>query len=157
MKRIILKNLKYTEEFGKILSRVLGPGSLLCLNGDLGAGKTTLTQIIGKQLKVKEYVNSPSYSLMNSYKGVYKIYHYDLYKLNSVDDALDIGIEDYIYSDEDIVIIEWANKIKSILPKNRIDINISINNRERIVEINGRGKFYIELLKELNKNDSFRN
>jgi len=94
---------------------------------------------------------------MNSYKGVYKIYHYDLYKLNSVDDALDIGIEDYIYSDEDIVIIEWANKIKSILPKNRIDINISINNRERIVEINGRGKFYIELLKELNKNDSFRN
>ncbi|MFO7888518.1 MAG: tRNA (adenosine(37)-N6)-threonylcarbamoyltransferase complex ATPase subunit type 1 TsaE [Eubacteriales bacterium] len=157
MKRIILKNLKHTEEFGKILSSVIGPGSLLCLNGDLGAGKTTLTQIIGRELKVKEYVNSPSYSLMNSYKGTHRIYHYDLYKLNGVDDALDIGIEDYIYSDEAVVIIEWSNKIKSILPEKRIDINISINNRERIVDINGHGKFYNQLLKELSKNDSFRN
>src|SRR6056297_1770644 len=122
MKEITLKNLSDTEKFGEILSDIIGPGTLICLNGDLGAGKTTLTQIIGRNLNVKDYINSPSYSLMNTYNGDYKIHHYDLYKLDSIDDALDIGIEDYIYSDDDIIIIEWANKIQEILPENRIEI-----------------------------------
>ncbi len=157
MKEITLKSLSDTEKFGEILSDIIGPGTLICLNGDLGAGKTTLTQIIGKNLNVKEYINSPSYSLMNTYNGVYKIHHYDLYKLEGIDDALDIGIEDYIYSDDDIIIIEWANKIQEILPKNRIEINIKIINNSRIVKVKGNGKFYSHLIKELNKNDSFRN
>ncbi|MDW7668872.1 MAG: tRNA (adenosine(37)-N6)-threonylcarbamoyltransferase complex ATPase subunit type 1 TsaE [Bacillota bacterium] len=157
MKEITLKNLSDTERFGKILSDIIGPGSLICLNGDLGAGKTTLTQIIGKNLNVKEYVNSPSYSLMNTYNGTYQIHHYDLYKLGGVDDALDIGVEDYIYSDDYVVIIEWANKIQEILPKKRIEITIRIANNKRILKITGDGKFYAQLIKELSKNDSFRN
>jgi len=156
MKEITLKNLSDTEKFGEIISNIIGPGALICLNGDLGAGKTTLTQIIGNNLNVKEYINSPSYSLMNTYTGTYIIHHYDLYKLEGIDDALDIGIEDYIYTDKYIVIIEWANKIEDILPKKRIEININIIDNKRIIKINGHGIFYTQLIKELNKDDSFR-
>jgi tRNA threonylcarbamoyladenosine biosynthesis protein TsaE len=156
MIEITLRNLIDTEKFGKILADICGPGTLICLNGDLGAGKTTLTQFIGENLDVKEYINSPSYSLMNTYNGKYIIHHYDLYKLEGTEEVLDIGIEDYLYSD-DVIIIEWAEKIKDILPKDRIDISIKTLLNSREVVINGNGKYFLNLKKELKENDCFRN
>lgn len=156
MIEITLRNLIETEKFGKILADICGPGTLICLNGDLGAGKTTLTQFIGKNLDVKEYINSPSYSLMNTYNGKFTIHHYDLYKLEGVDEVLDIGIEDYLYS-KDIIIIEWAEKIEDILPNERIDMTIKTFNTSRKVIISGNGKYFLNLKKELKENDCFRN
>ena len=156
MINITLENLNDTKKLGETISKVVGKGCIICLNGSLGAGKTTLTQIIAKNLKVKEYVNSPSYSLMNIYKGDYIIYHYDMYKLNSVEEALDIGIEDYLYTD-DIVIIEWADKIKEILPEEKIEINIYFEDTKRKAEITGSGLYFEKLKKELTQIDNFRN
>jgi tRNA threonylcarbamoyladenosine biosynthesis protein TsaE len=76
--------------------------------------------------------------------------------LEGTDEVLDIGIEDYLYSD-DVIIIEWAEKIKDILPRDRIDISIKTLLNSREVVINGNGKYFLNLKKELKENDCFRN
>src|SRR6056297_1023131 len=156
MINIVLDNLVKTEKLGKIISEITGKGCLICLDGNLGAGKTTLTQSIAKNLNVKEYVNSPSYSLMNTYNGDYTIHHFDMYKLNSIEEAIDIGIEDYLYT-EDVVIIEWANKVEEILPKEKININIIFINSTRKASITGKGPYFEKLKEEMAQIDYFRN
>ncbi len=155
MINILLKNIDKTEKLGKLISEIVGRGCLICLNGSLGAGKTALTQIIAKNLGVNEYVNSPSFNLMNTYNGKYTIHHYDLYKLNSVEEVLDIGIEDYLYT-EDVVIIEWAEKIEEILPEERIDIDIQFLNNIRKAVVSGKGTYYEKLKEEMAQIDNLR-
>ena len=88
---IKLQNLKNTEEFGIKLGRLLKPGHIVCLNGDLGAGKTTLTKSIGIGLDVDEYITSPSFTLINQYRGRMMVYHFDVYRLEDVDELYDLG------------------------------------------------------------------
>jgi tRNA threonylcarbamoyladenosine biosynthesis protein TsaE len=155
MINVLLEDIDKTEKLGKLISKIIGRGCLICLNGNLGAGKTTLTQIIARNLGVDEYVNSPSFSLMNTYNGKYTIHHYDLYKLNSVEDVLDIGIEDYLYT-EDVVIIEWAEKIEEILPDERIDIELQFSKNIRKAVVSGKGTYYEKLKEEMTQIDNFR-
>lgn len=147
---IKLQNLKNTEEFGIKLGRLLKPGHIVCLNGDLGAGKTTLTKSIGIGLDVDEYITSPSFTLINQYRGRMMVYHFDVYRLEDVDELYDLGFDEYFFGDG-VCIIEWAERIDKFLPKERIVIDIKKTDdvEERILHISGYGNGYEETIKEL--------
>ena len=149
---IILNGLEETKEFGIKLGRLLDGGDILCLNGDLGAGKTTLTKSIGLGLGVTDYITSPTFALINEYTGRNPVYHFDVYRLENVEDLYDLGFDEYFYS-KGVSIIEWAEKIERFLPKERIvlDIEKGKDIDERVINITGYGNRYTEILKELEK------
>lgn len=148
---IILNSLEETEKFGIKLGKFLQKGDILCLNGELGAGKTTMTKSIGIGLGVEEYITSPTFALINQYSGRLPVYHFDVYRLENVDELYDLGFDEYFYGDG-VCIIEWADKIKRMLPKERIVVDIENGNdkERRILKISGFGIRFDELLKELN-------
>lgn len=153
MVKIRLKGLKETEEFGKKLGSILKGGDVLSLSGDLGAGKTTLTKSIGIGLGVEDYITSPTFTLINEYQGRVPLYHFDVYRLEGKEDLLDLGYEDYFYSNG-VTIVEWGDRIEDILPEDRVNIEIEETDQEdeRIITISGQGKRYNEIVKELNIN-----
>lgn len=150
---IRLNGLEETKEFGIKLGEILAGGDIVCLNGDLGAGKTTLTKSIGLGLGVTDYITSPTFTLINEYRGRLPVYHFDVYRLENVDELYDLGFDEYFYG-KGVSIIEWAEKIEKLLPKERIVLNIEkgIDIDERRINITGYGNRYIEILKELEKN-----
>lgn len=152
MLKIILNGLKETDEFGIRLGKLLRPGDVVCLNGELGAGKTTLTKSIGLGLGVEDYITSPTFSLINEYEGRYPVYHFDVYRLENADELYDLGFDEYFYG-KGVSIIEWADKIEKFLPEERIvlDIENRDNIDERKVKITIKGSRYNEILEELNK------
>lgn len=137
--QVICKNENETKELAKKISKIITLGDILCLDGDLGAGKTTFTKYLCKNLGVDGYVNSPSYTLVNEYNGNVDIYHFDVYRIFSVEELYEIGFEEYISSNK-IIIIEWAKKIEEIIPKEAIWIDISLGEdiNERIFRIKGK-------------------
>ncbi len=147
---IRLSNLEETSEFGIWLGEFLKSGDILCLNGDLGAGKTTLTKSIGLGLGVNDYITSPTFTLINEYSGRISLYHFDVYRLENAHELDDLGFDDYFYGNG-VSVIEWAEKIENTLPKDRMVINIRRGNNddERLLEIVGFGDRYDELLEEL--------
>ncbi len=147
---IRLEDLKETEEFGIKLGKLLKSGDILCLNGDLGAGKTTITKSIGIGLGVEEYITSPTFALINQYRGRIPVYHFDVYRLEHVEELYDLGFDEYFYGDG-VCIIEWADRIEKMLPEDRIviDIKKGNSNSERTLYIHGFGKRYEEVIKEL--------
>lgn len=151
MEKIVLKGLEDTKRFGEKLGALLKPGDIICLMGDLGAGKTTLTKSIGKGLGVEDYITSPTFTLINEYKGRLNLYHFDVYRLEGVSDLDDLGFEEYFYSNG-VSIIEWGDKIASILPENTISIKIEKGKEldNRILYLHGEGNRFKELIEELN-------
>ena len=145
-----MKKISYSPEetlqLGKSLGSSLIPGDIILLNGDLGAGKTHLTQGIcyGVGLDEGSYIRSPTFTLINEYKGKLPIYHIDLYRIDNLEEIYFLGLEEILFN-QGITIIEWAEKLRS--PKNhknlilniedRIEINIEIvNESEREFTIN---------------------
>jgi tRNA threonylcarbamoyladenosine biosynthesis protein TsaE len=126
------KSPEETRSLGHKLSAVLKPGDVLCLYGDLGTGKTCLAQGVCRGWGVEEPVVSPSFTLLNEYKAKHPIYHFDLYRLKSPDELLNIGYQEYLYG-EGLVIIEWPEKAGDELPQDRLDIYISISSLEERV------------------------
>lgn len=117
---------KETENIAKAFAKTLKGGEVICLNGDLGVGKTAFVQGLCKALGVLEPVSSPTYTIVNCYEGNLPIYHFDVYRIEDPDEMYEIGYEEYIYSDG-ITIIEWSEKIAEILPEKRYDIKILKN------------------------------
>lgn len=113
-----------TVLLGAKLGRKLRPGSFIGLIGELGTGKTIFTKGIAKGLGVKQYryVNSPSFVIIKEYKGRIPLYHFDIYRLDSSDDLDAVGYEEYFYG-KGVTVVEWADKIKDILPDKRIDVS----------------------------------
>lgn len=137
MKRII-KNEEEMIEQGKNIAELLTGGDILCLYGDLGAGKTTLTKGIALGLGIKEDILSPTFTLMNIYnlKGK-NLLHIDTYRLKDPRELVEIGVEDYLGDKNTITIIEWPEKIVPLLKdKKTINIYISHDEEKRILEIN---------------------
>lgn len=129
MDKIDVKNLKDTEILAKKFSKLLHGGEVILLSGDLGAGKTTFSKYLLKSLGVKDEVTSPTFTIMREYRTKkYDIYHFDMYRLSSGAEAIEFGLEEYIYGDNNrkIVIIEWAENIKDILKGKFIEINIKL-------------------------------
>jgi tRNA threonylcarbamoyladenosine biosynthesis protein TsaE len=148
---LIVNSLKDTEQLGKIISRCLEKGTVICLDGDLGVGKTALTQFIAKEFGVDEYITSPTFTIIKEYEGRLPFYHMDVYRIESEDDMYDLGYDEYIYS-EGVTIIEWSHNIVGILPEERINIEIQrLDDQRRLININGKGKTYEKLAEELKK------
>ena len=128
MIRIQLNNLADTEKLGRLLGRLAVPGDVLCLDGDLGAGKTALSQAIARGLGVPEncYVTSPSFAIMHEYHGRMPMYHMDFYRLLDAGEVEDLGFEEYFYL-EGLTVIEWSTRALEILPDERMILTIVQN------------------------------
>lgn len=135
---LVCHNEAATTSFGEKFSKLLGPGDFICLDGDLGAGKTFLSKAVIKALGVDEYVTSPSYTIVNEYEGRYPIYHFDVYRIDDIDEMYEIGYEEYFYS-EGICLVEWASMITELLPKDHYKIQLKMGDdfNSRIIEITG--------------------
>ena len=132
----ITKNNIETEKLGYNFSRKVSPGDIISLNGNLGSGKTTFVKGVLKGLNYQHEVTSPTYTLINEYNADYKIIHIDCYRESDVNRWLNIGLMDY-FSTDNILFIEWPEKIKDILPNhiNKLFFEIvSIN--ERLIKCN---------------------
>ena len=114
---VYIKNEHDTEEFGMKLASSLEPGDIVALIGDLGTGKTTLTKYIAKGLGVTENIDSPTFNIVKEHKsGRIPLFHFDVYRLSSGDELLDIGADEYFYSDG-VCIIEWADIVADVIPE----------------------------------------
>ena len=122
---IICKNLEDTSQLACKFAKVLRGGEVVTLTGDLGAGKTTFTQSLAKAIGIFEPVTSPTFTLMNQYQGTtLKLYHFDMYRIEDIDEILETGLTEYFGNKDAVCIIEWAENISSLLPKNLIKISI---------------------------------
>ena len=114
---VYIKNEHDTEEFGMKLASSLEPGDIVALIGDLGTGKTTLTKYIAKGLGVTGNIDSPTFNIVKEHKsGIIPLFHFDVYRLSSGDELLDIGADEYFYSDG-VCIIEWADIVADVVPE----------------------------------------
>jgi len=140
MLKFITTSNKQTQKLGEILAKDFCGGEIICLSGELGAGKTTFTQGLLKGLKIKGPYTSPTFLIMKRYKKefpisksqfpnkfkiknpkskIFNIYHFDAYRVDS-DDILNLGWKELISSKDDVIIIEWAERVKKIIPKNAL-------------------------------------
>ncbi len=126
IKKIMLRTLEETEALAKQVAEQLESGDILCLSGDLGAGKTTFSQYLCRELGVKDYVTSPTFNIMNQYEGQYTIYHFDVYRIFDEDEMLEIGFEDFLFA-KGICLIEWAEKVESFIPDHAIWMTMTLD------------------------------
>ena len=141
---------KRTQSIGKLLGEKLKPKDIICLYGDLGAGKTCLSKGIAAGLGVSENITSPTFTIIKEYKGRYPVYHIDVYRLSSSADMMDLGYEDY-FDGDGVVIIEWADIIEDILPEERLDIQLSKKDKVHIIKFIPRGNRYVIIAEEMKK------
>lgn len=121
---MISNSVHETIQFGKEFAKELSPGDIVCLDGDLGAGKTHFVKGIASFFGVKEEtVSSPTFTLINEYQGTVPIFHFDCYRLENEQEALEIGTEDYFYG-EGISIVEWPQKIENLIPPEAVWLTI---------------------------------
>ncbi|MGN1085000.1 MAG: tRNA (adenosine(37)-N6)-threonylcarbamoyltransferase complex ATPase subunit type 1 TsaE [Lachnospiraceae bacterium] len=112
-----------TYEFGKKLGEEAKPGMVVCLSGDLGVGKTVFTKGFAAGLGVTDTVNSPTFTIVQEYKGRIPFYHFDVYRIEEPEEMEEIGYEDYFFG-EGVCMIEWAELIKELLPKEAVKVCI---------------------------------
>lgn len=124
---INLKSLEITTAFGISLGRHVEAGDVICLDGDLGSGKTTLAQAIAKGLEIppEYYVTSPSFNIFHEYPGRIPLYHMDFYRLHSSEDVAGIGLDEYFYQNG-LCVIEWSEIAFDILPEDRLSLRLKI-------------------------------
>lgn len=117
-------SVEETIAIGEDFAKELNAGDVVCLEGELGAGKTHFVKGIASHFGINyDKVNSPTFTLINEYSGSLPVYHFDCYRLKSVQEALEIGIEEYLYG-EGVSIIEWPSKIKELIPEDAIQVEI---------------------------------
>ncbi|AEV94865.1 tRNA (adenosine(37)-N6)-threonylcarbamoyltransferase complex ATPase subunit type 1 TsaE [Pediococcus claussenii] len=150
MEIVQLKNEDETLQFGEKLGKKLEADDVLILNGDLGAGKTTLTKGIAKGLGIKRYVKSPTYTIIHEYHdGRLPLYHMDAYRLED-GGADDLGLDDY-FMGGGVTVIEWPQFVEDFLPDEYMIINIdrSSDNRQRFVTMESHGEHFAQIIKEM--------
>ena len=150
MVKIYLENEEQTKDIGYKLGQLVTPKSVICLIGDLGAGKTTMTQSLAKALEVDDYITSPTFTIVNEYEGRIPLYHFDVYRIGSSDEMYDIGFDEYIDGDG-VCIIEWANLIEDILTNEYLYIEMNYKETGREMILTPKGEKYEEIVKELTK------
>ncbi len=150
MKKIVCRGIDKTQEIGYKLGKLVEKGDIICLTGDLGAGKTTLTKSIAKGLEVKGDVTSPTFNIIKEYTGRLPVYHFDLYRIGHVDEMYDIGYEEYFYG-SGVCIIEWASQIRELIPEEHLWIEIKLGDTidSREFYMRGTTKHYERIVEEL--------
>jgi len=146
-KEIIVNNLEEMEQFAKTISEELFPGFVLCLEGDLGAGKTTFTKFLGKYMGIKDTINSPTFTILKIYENDLPLYHMDVYRLNGI--GMDYELEEYIYGDG-LCVIEWYKNINESIPDECFIMEIAIvDANKRKISLEGLGK-YEKIIEKIN-------
>ena len=138
-----------TQRLGTRLGELAQAGDVILLAGNLGSGKTCLTQGIAWGLGVKEYAFSPSFVIIREYHGRLTLYHIDFYRLDRIEEIADLGLDEYLYG-KGVCIVEWAEKGMAVLPEEHLLINLSyISDTERSISFEPEGNRYVNLLKTL--------
>lgn len=141
-----------TEKLGECLGSVVKKRYIICLSGDLGVGKTEFVKGLARGMGIEDYITSPTFTIVNEYQGRLPLYHFDVYRINDVDEMYEIGCEEYFFGDG-VTVIEWAEIIESIIPKENIQIDISkdleISENHRNIRIKTNGGLYDDLLREM--------
>jgi tRNA threonylcarbamoyladenosine biosynthesis protein TsaE len=150
---VVSRRADDTVEIGRIIGRGLAKGAVVALIGDLGAGKTCLTQGIARGLDVSPsyYVTSPTFTLINEYPGRIPLYHLDVYRLAGSRDLDDMGYEEYFYGDG-VIVIEWAEKILDVLPEGSMIIHMNyIDEHSREITLSGEARIMATIVEDLAK------
>ncbi|MFD0679493.1 MULTISPECIES: tRNA (adenosine(37)-N6)-threonylcarbamoyltransferase complex ATPase subunit type 1 TsaE [unclassified Paenibacillus] len=147
-------NTEQTGALAAALAVRFVPGTVITLDGDLGAGKTTFSQAVAKAIGVKGIVNSPTFTLIKEYEGEsLPFYHMDVYRL-SIDEADELGLDDYFYGDG-VTLIEWSSLIEELLPEERLSITIEHcgeGGQGRMFRLIPHGNTYIQWCEQLKEN-----
>ena len=146
---LISHSPEQTQKLGVRIGELALPGDILLLVGALGTGKTCLTQGIAWGLGIKEYAVSPSFVIVRELHGRLPLYHIDLYRLDHVEEIVELGLDDYLYG-SGVCVVEWAEKGLSVLPIEHLLIQISfLSDSERSFQLKPSGKRYLEILAQL--------
>lgn len=137
---IVTKSAKETQRAGELLVRDLKGRDLVCLEGELGSGKTTFVQGLAKGLGIKKRITSPTFVLMKRFaisnKQFANFYHIDCYRIKNPQELLDLGFKEILEEENTLVVIEWADRIRKILPKKRLTIKFEfIDEKTRKITI----------------------
>lgn len=143
MQTFITESFTETQKIAEDFAKTLKGGEVLCFYGDLGYGKTTFIQGLAKGLGIEGRIISPTFIIMRRYKMKLKtqnskfFYHVDLYRINSEQEIIDLGLLDVMHDEETIVAIEWPEKMGNLLPKKRIDVKLEyVDEDKRKISIN---------------------
>ena len=148
MERVFVSNsAEETMNLGKTIANTAKNGSVFCLTGDLGAGKTTLVRGIAQALNIKSVVQSPTFNIMKIYfDGIKPLIHIDAYRLADVN--TDIGLDEYIGYETGLTVIEWPDFIKDLIPGNATTIKIiNLGETQRRITIESSDSFFLEAIK----------
>jgi len=147
--RLITHSPEQTQSLGKHLGELAQAGDIYLLTGNLGSGKTCLTQGIAWGLGVEEYAFSPSFVIVREYHGRLPLYHIDLYRLDRIEEVIDLVLEEYFYG-EGICVVEWAEKGMDVMPRENLSIKLDfISTTDRSLEVSANGERYLQLLESL--------
>jgi tRNA threonylcarbamoyladenosine biosynthesis protein TsaE len=148
---LVSKSPEETHRLGQELGRLARPGDILLLTGQLGAGKTCLTQGIARGLGVEGYATSPTFVVMNQYQGRLIMYHIDLYRIDTLAEVMDLGLDDYLYGDG-VCVVEWADKALEAFPAERLLVEMGfISDTSRSVTFHPTGDRYKTLLSQFDR------
>jgi len=139
-----------TQLLGRTLGQCLFPGAVLALTGQLGAGKTFLVRAIAEGLAVPDsrVVSSPTFVLIQEYRGRLPVYHFDAYRLRTLDEFSQLGVHEYFEGDG-VCLVEWADRVEPILPIERLNVQIDVTGeRSRRFQLNASGDAHEALLRE---------
>ena len=123
--KYIVNTMEETKELACWFAKTLKNGDVVLLNGDLGAGKTTFTQLVFSCLGVKEVVNSPTFAILKSYKGKFNLHHFDTYRITT-EEAIEAGFDEVLEDKNSVIFIEWSENIAPLLPHNCKTVNIKL-------------------------------
>lgn len=141
--KVTTRNERETIELAQNFESEKFPNMIICLDGELGSGKTIFTKGIANALGIDQNITSPTFTIIKEYDGELPLYHMDVYRLNGNVDG--IGIEEY-FNKGGVVVVEWAETIKEILPKERLDIKFRIvDENKRLLILKPHGKMYEDL------------
>jgi len=130
------KNENDTSVFAGEMAKILTGGDIVALNGDLGSGKTFFVKCLCKIYNIN-LVTSPTFAIVNEYIGLQKVFHFDFYRINKLNELFDVGFQDYLNDESAIIFIEWADLFKELLPKTYYEVKFAIveDNLRRITVI----------------------
>lgn len=131
---IVLRSPDETFAFGRSCASCLSSDSILALYGDLGAGKTTFVQGLASALGITDAIQSPTFSYLQVYQGIFPLYHFDLYRMKAPADFFSMGFEEY-FDQGGIATIEWAERLGEHLPGHAISLHFSHVGQERTVRV----------------------
>lgn len=116
-------SVKETRNIAAAFAKELKSGDVICLNGDLGVGKTAFVQGLARGMGIEDYILSPTFTIVNCYSGKLPLYHFDVYRIADSSEMYEVGYDEYVFGDG-VSVIEWSELISDILPEKRYDITI---------------------------------